>query len=227
MKARFTFLSCILTGLTLILATTHATTAYAGLDVSFGAAVQLGDDTEVYFAVSSRYYDQDERNIRKWHHQCQDSDDLAVALFLSRHGHESPDHVFTRRSKGLSWWEIGLRLGVPAEAWFVPVKRDPGPPYGKAYGHWKKNGKKSSAKMNLSDTDAQNLVAVRMLHEYYGVSVEVAMEWRSSGRDLKDITAGEYRNRHGKNDKAPASVAVTSQGNEGKSKGGSKGKGKK
>lgn len=227
MKARFTFLSGILVGLTILLATTNATTTYAGLDVSFGAAVQLGDDTEVYVAVSSRYYDQDERNIQKWNRQCKDSDDLAVALFLSRHGHESPDHVFILRSKGLSWWEIGLRLGVPADAWFVPVKRDPGPPYGKAYGHWKKNGKKSSAKMNLSDSDAQNLVAVRMLHEYYGVSIEVAMEWRSSGRDLKDITAGEYRNRHGKNNKATGKVAANSSGDQGKNKGGGKGKDKK
>ena len=126
----------------------------------------------------------------------------------------------------MSWWDIGLRLGVPVEARFVPVKKDPGPPYGKAYGHWQKNGKKSSGKMNLSDADAQNLVAVRMLHEYYGVSVEVAMEWRSSGRDLKKITAGEYRNRHGKKDKSPAKVAANSQGDEGQGKGNAKGKGK-
>jgi len=193
MKARMTTLSGVLAGLTLFLATLNPTITYAGLDVSFEAAVHLGDDTEVYLAVSSRYYEQDDQNIRKWNRQCQDSDDLAVAMFLARHGHQSPDHVFTLRSNGLSWWEIGIKLGVPAESWFVPVKKEPGPPYGKAYGHWKKNGKKSSAKMNLSDSDAQNLVAVRMLHEYYGVSVEVAMEWRSSGRNLKDITARDRK----------------------------------
>jgi hypothetical protein len=225
MNARNLTLSGILTGLALILVTTCTTTIYAGLDVSFGATVQLGDDTEVYLAVSSQYYDQDESNVRKWDRQYKDSDDLAVALFIARHGHESPEHVYDMRRMGVSWWEIGVRLGVPTEAWFVPVKKDPGPPYGKAYGHWKKNGKKSPGQMNLSDADAQNLVAVRMLHEYYGVSVEVAMDWRSSGRDLKDITAGEYRNRHGKSKKgrvADASISPGSHGGKGKSK--SKGK---
>jgi len=45
-------------------------------------------------------------------------------------------------------------------------------------------------------------VAVRFLHEYYGVSVEMAMEWRSSGGKLEDLTAREYRNRHVKGRKA-------------------------
>ena len=227
MKPRISFLSGTLVGLALLLATVVPITTYAGLDIQFGATVQVGDDSDVYFAVSSRYFDQDERNIRKWNHQCKDSDDLAVALFLSRHGHESPDHVLALRSKGLSWLELGLRLGVRPDVWFVPVKRDPGPPYGKAYGHWKKNGKKSPGKMNLSDTDTKNLVAVRMLHEYYGVSVEVAMKWRSSGRDLKKITAGEYRSRHGKSHTASASMGAQSPGDKGKKKSGGKGKGKK
>ena len=223
MKARFTYMSGVLFGLTLILASTPATTTYAGLDIDFGAAVQIGDNTDVYFAVSSRYYGQDEQKVRKWNGQCGDSDDLAVALFISSRGHVSPDKVIAMRGTGMSWWEISVRLGVPADAWFVPVKKDPGPPYGNAYGHWKKHGKKSPAKMNLSDADAQNLVAVRMLHEYYGVSVEVAMEWRSSGRDLEDITAGAYRNRHGKDKKSHDKVAASSHGSQGKSKG----KGKK
>ncbi len=223
MNPRNLTLPGILTGLALVLATTYTTPVYAGFDVSLGATVQLGDDTEVYLAVSSQYYDQDENNVRKWDRQYKDSDDLAVALFISRHAHESPEHVYGMRAKGLSWWEIGVRLGVPTEAWFVPVKKDPGPPYGKAYGHWKKNGKKSPGKMNLSDADAQNLVAVRMLHEYYGVSVEVAMDWRSSGRNLENITAGEYRNRHGKSGKKQVAGASMSQGSPGKS-GKSKGK---
>ena len=50
----------------------------------------------------------------------------------------------------------------------------------------------------LADADIRNLMAVRMLHEYYGVSAEVAMQWRSSGGDLRTLMAGEYNKRHGK-----------------------------
>jgi hypothetical protein len=91
---------------------------------------------------------------------------------------------------------------VPVDVWFVPVRRDPGPPYGKAYGHWKKHHKNPSA-VRLTDADVGNLVAVRMLHEYYSVSVEVAMEWRSSGRPLSALMSDEYEKRHGKKPASP------------------------
>jgi hypothetical protein len=80
------------------------------------------------------------------------------------------------------------------------VPRDPGPPYGKAYGHWKNHKKKARNDFVMTDVDARNLVAVRMLHEYYGVSAEVAMEWRSSGSDLRSLMTGKYHERHGKPD---------------------------
>ena len=91
-----------------------------------------------------------------------------------------------------------MRLGLPVDVWFVEVHHDPGPPYGKAYGHWKRHNRNKNQPMVLSDTDIRNLTAVRMIHEYFGVSVEVAMDWRSSGRDLDTIMAGEYHKRHGK-----------------------------
>ena len=209
-----------------ITTTLYVDPALAGLDVGFGAAVQIGDDTEVYLAVNSRYYDRDEQDIRRWHRQCGNPDDLAVALFIARHGGASADEVLILRGQGLAWWEIAVRIGVEPEVWFVPVARDPGPPYGNAYGRWKKHGKHNAAKIALRDDEIRHLVAVRLLHEYYGVSVEVAMEWRASGRDLEQITAGEYRNRHGKGAPGPAKVAVQDDPKPGKNKGNEKGAGK-
>ncbi len=91
-----------------------------------------------------------------------------------------------------------MQYGIPVDAYFVTVKRDPGPPYGKAYGYWKKHKHDRGTKMVLADVDVRNLVAVRMAHEYYGVPVEVAMEWRSGGRNLADVMSDEYQKRHGK-----------------------------
>ena len=84
------------------------------------------------------------------------------------------NEIFDLRRRGRTWWEISIRYGVPADAWFVPVRRDPGPPYGKAYGHWKKHRRDDRRELVLSDVDARNLVAVRVMHEYYGVSAEIA-----------------------------------------------------
>jgi hypothetical protein len=171
--------------------------AAAGLDVDFGAAVRLDDDTQVYFAVSSRYFDRDRREVEAWARRYDHPDDLAVALYIGRHSGRSLDSIWRLRDEGRSWWEIGVRFGMPADVWFVPVRRDPGPPYGKAYGHWKKHRHDRNAALSLTDADIRNLTAVRVLHEYYGVSVEVAMDWRSGGRDLRSLVSEEYRGRHG------------------------------
>jgi len=180
------------------LATTLAASpaARAGFDVDFGAAVRVNDDTDLYFAISSRYFDRDRREVDHWGRRCDDPDDLAVALFIGRHSGRSLNEIFDLRHRGRTWWEIGVRFGIPADAWFVPVRRDPGPPYGKAYGHWKKRGRDERRTLVLSDRDARNLVAVRVMHEYYGVSAELAMEWRSGGTDLSVLVSDQYRERH-------------------------------
>jgi hypothetical protein len=172
--------------------------AFAGLDVDLAATLKVGDDSDVFLSISARYFKQDRSDIEKWNGQCKDPDDLAVLLFLSRHAGKPPGQIMKLRRGGHSWWEIGQQLGVEVGVWFVPVKRDPGPPYGRAYGHWRKNSKDKRHQMSLTDVDIRNLVAVRLLHEYYGVEAGVALQWRSSGKDLRSLMAGEYRKRHGK-----------------------------
>jgi hypothetical protein len=207
-----------LTGLALLLSLTTGGATLAGLDVDLAAALSLGDDDDIYVAVSARYFEQDHETIRAISVRYDDPDDLAVALFIGRNVGKSPDYVYSLRHRGLPWFEICARLGVTYDAFFVPVKRVPGPPYGRAYGHYKKHGKRAAEVYVLTDADVRNLVAVRMLHEYYGVDVEMAMHWRSSGRNLNVLVAEEYTKRHGRPDKASTGrkSARGNQGNKGK-----------
>ncbi len=169
--------------------------ASAGLDVDLGASVRVGDDTDLFVNISSRYFGRDSRMVADMGTRYSDPDDLSVALFLAHRSRRDPVEIWRLRERGLSWWDIGMRFNIPADAWFVAVRRRPGPPYGNAYGHWK-NGKNSAYRM--TDADARNLVAVRMIHEYYGVPVNVAMEWRASGQSIRTLMTREYRHRHGK-----------------------------
>jgi hypothetical protein len=168
------------------------------VDIDFGASVRVDDRTDIFLAVSSRYFDEDRKVVNRQGLRYRDPDDLAVALFISSHSERTADDVWRLRRQGLMWWEISVRFGVPTNAWFVKTKRDPGPPYGKAYGYWKKHRKNRNATVVLTDMDCRNLVAVRMVHDYYGLSVEAAMEWRSSGRDVRMLVSDEYQSRHGK-----------------------------
>jgi hypothetical protein len=170
--------------------------ASAGVDIDFGAAVHVGDRSDLYVSISSRYFERDRATVATVYGRYADPDDAAVALFVSSHSGRSPDSIHDLRLRGLGWWEIGAMYGVPIDAWYVPVPRDPGPPYGKAYGHWKKH-KNRSKRYVLRDAEVRHLVAVRMIHEYYGVPVEVAMQWRADGRPIRDLMCEEYDRRHG------------------------------
>ena len=194
-----------LLGLTLVCFGLAFAPAKAGLDVSFGGSVPVGDDANLFFSISSRYFDRDVRVIEDWGRRYYPNpDDLSVALFLDRYCGKGPEFYFGLRKEGLGWLEISNRCHVSPDVFFVPVARDPGPPYGKAYGYWKKHKQNPKNALVLKDADVRNLVAVRMAHEYYGVPVETAMQWRSSGKDVRTVMNGEYRKRHGNAQKAEA-----------------------
>ncbi len=171
--------------------------ARAGADVRFGADVPIGDDGRLFVSISSRYFDRDPVVVEDWHRRYYpDPDDLAVALFIGRHCSQDPEFIFGLRRQGLGWFEISNRCRVPVDAYFVTLKRDPGPPYGNAYGHWKKHRRDRNHVMVLGDDDIRRLVGARMIHEYYGVPYEKAMKWRARDRDVQSTMAREYRQRH-------------------------------
>lgn len=182
-----------------VVATLGAPRATAGVDVSFGASVPIGDDGNLFFSISSRYFDREPAVVHTWARRYANPDDLAVSLWIAQRSGRTPDFIFSLRHRGLSWFDVGTRCGIPVDAWYVAVPADRiGPPYGRAYGYRDKHHRNPHYRVRLSDADARNLVAVRMAHEYYGVSPETAMEWRRGGESLRVIMTREYRTRHGR-----------------------------
>ena len=112
--------------------------------------------------------------------------------------HESrlaPEVVYKYCRTGLSWYDVGTRAGLPAEAWYVPEERHSGPLYGNAYGYHR-NHDHDAGHARLDDRQVRDLVSVRMAHDYYGVSPEVAMNWRRDGCDVRKMMTREYHSRH-------------------------------
>jgi hypothetical protein len=86
--------------------------------------------------------------------------DLPVVLFLARSSGRSVDFIVSLRERGASWNVIFDRCGVAYDVLFVDIERDPGPPYGKAWGQWRKNPKRC----RLSDQEIAGLVQVQTAH---------------------------------------------------------------
>jgi len=84
--------------------------------------------------------------------------DLPVVLFLADECGRPPGYIVDLRARGLSWAVIFTRVGVPYDRLFVGIRNDPGPPYGNAWGHWKRDRRG----VRLSDNEISGLVQVQI-----------------------------------------------------------------
>ena len=174
-----------------------AAPARAGIDTDLGPDFRGADDTRLFLTVLARHHDHDPADVARLAVRVPDPDELATLLFLATRAARPADAVLALRARGLSWWEIGNRLGLPIEIWFPPVPYDPGPPFNRPYAAWRRLRETHEPFPGLDDSQARDLVAVRLLSDYFGAPVETAMVWRAGGRDARLLAAAEYRRRHG------------------------------
>lgn len=180
-----------------VLAVSLAMPALADLDLSLGVAgtVALDEDTELFLSVSARHFDRDPAEVRQVYARYRDPDDVAVALFVCSHSGRPLAEVLALRARRMSWWEIGIHLDVPTEAFFLEVDRIPRPPYGRAYGYWKKHRKTPGTVLRLTDAEVRHLVAARLLHDVYGLPPAEALRRRAGGGDLRVLVVEREHHR--------------------------------
>jgi hypothetical protein len=136
-----------------------------------GFSLSIGD----YYRVPAQEIIVIERSIPE--------NETSVVYFLARHSHKTPHYITNLRLRGMSWWDISLHLGLnPSTLYVVDTHRHSGPPYGKAYGY-QKEGKHH----RLSDLDIVELVNVRFLSSYHGISVDDVIDRRREGQQYMHI----------------------------------------
>ena len=113
-------------------------------------------------------------------------EDLAVVLFIAQRASLAPSTVVDLRARGYSWWDISARYHLGPEVYYVPVAGTPGPPYGNAYGYYKRPRNQWNT-IVLADADVVNLVNLRFLSEHYHVSPERVMELRARSGDFAAV----------------------------------------
>lgn len=107
-------------------------------------------------------------------------EELGVVYYLSRHAHRDVGYISDLRLRGLSWWDITIRLGLdPRVIYVVNTNRNYGPPYGKAYGYNKKH--------RLHDREIADLVNVRFLSDYHHISPDEVIDRRRGGDRFDNI----------------------------------------
>jgi len=185
-------------------------------DVDVG--LSIGDEglKSFYLAIGD-YYQVPEKQIIIVRRQKIPEEEMPVVFFIAKKAHVSPQVIINMRLGGKSWWEISAHYGLRADVFYVPLKNDPGPPYGKAYGHFKHQKKNEWNKIVLSDADIINFVNLRFVSEYWDYSPEEVVKMRGKGENFV-IISSEVKHAKGNTKKANyASEENPGQSSKGKS----------
>jgi hypothetical protein len=173
-------------------------------NVSTGISLANGHLSSFYLAIGDYYHVPESRVVYvRDHHHIHD-EELPVVFFLASRAHVDPQVIVDLRlRRRMSWLDITFHYGLTPEVYYVPVRRV-GPPYGNAYGHYKKY-KNDYRKVVLADDDVVNLVNLRFMSEYHGIAPEVVMDRRGRGEKFfvinDDFREAKAKNRAHENDK--------------------------
>lgn len=157
-------------------------------------AVSVSAHVGNFHVAVANYYRVPEREVIVIRERRILDDEIPVALFIAQKARVAPARVVDLRLRGDSWWDISVRFGIGPELYYVPLAVAPGPPYGKAYGHYKKSRKQWNT-IVLSDPDIVNLVHLRFLTDHYGVPPEEIIELRGRRGDFVAIHAEVFDRR--------------------------------
>ena len=109
-------------------------------------------------------------------------DQLPVVGLLAQRAAVAPERIVALHAEGLSFLDISVRLGLGPELFYVPIAVDPGPPYGRAWGYYRKTPRARWNTIVLSDREVVDLVNLKLCVDHYRVAPERVIELRRKGR---------------------------------------------
>jgi len=128
-------------------------------------------------------------------------EELPVVFFLAARAHVGPQAVIDLRLRKQSWFGIALHFGLSPEIFFVPVGLERiGPPYGNAYGYYRKFGRRGDWKrFSPRDGEVVDLVNLRFLSEYHRLAPDEIIGLRGRGQSFVRIhdEIGKGKNKPG------------------------------
>ncbi len=155
-------------------------TGYGGYDFN----LSVNEEGSGFSFSISNYYRVPEREVIIIKERGIDEEELPVVFFIAKRARVSPDVIIKLRLSGYSWMDISLRYGIGPEAYYVPVEETViiGPPYGKAYGYYKKYPRHKWKLIRLEDDDIVNLVNLRFISEYHGIPPREVIRLKGDGK---------------------------------------------
>lgn len=191
-------------------------------NVRTGVSITDGHLNNFYLSIGDYYRVPESRVVYVRDRYPRHDEELPVIFFLSSRARVDPQVILDLRTrKRMSWLDITFHFGLSPEIYYIPVRRV-GPPYGKAYGYYKKHGNDYN-RVVLADSDVVNLVNLRFMSDYHGVDPEVIMDRRGKGEKfivMNDALRLEKKN-HSSHEKQKNGNGNKNNGNRGRGNGNS------
>ncbi len=209
-----------------IFVTIAAVTLAAGLAGPAAAQVQAGisagpGGVQGFYVSVGSYFRVPEAEVLAVRDRYRVADEeLPVVFFLAARAHVAPGVIVDLRLGGKGWFDIAVRYHLPPDVFFVAVPAGPiGPPYGNAYGHYRKYQERHVwGQVVLTNREVVDLVNLRFISEYQKVPPGTVMGMRGKGQPFVAI--------HDQVVKSKGKPASGTGGHQGKDKDKDKGKGK-
>jgi hypothetical protein len=149
-------------------------------------ALHVGDDGRFFLNLTNEHYAVPESTAVAVVKRCpRPQDDYPVVMLLARLSGRSPDTILSMRLHGAPWLDVFARNQVSPDVLFVGMDRDPGPPYGHAWGYWRKHGMDGDARAALSDDRIVDLAKLQIVSGYYHVSPYNVIAERQRGSTIE------------------------------------------
>ncbi len=180
-----------------------------------GISVSDGRLREFYLALGDYYRVPPQQVVEIRNHYRYPDEELPVVYFLASRAHVEPAVIINLRIRKMSWLDIAFHYGLTPDIFFVPLPAERiGPPYGNAYGHYRKYGpSRNWRKITLADREVVDLVNLRFMSEHYGMDPEEVISMR--GRENRFVVINDQIRKG----KAKGKPEKGNQGENGKGKG--------
>ncbi|HEU4402906.1 MAG TPA: hypothetical protein VFT43_12455 [Candidatus Polarisedimenticolia bacterium] len=171
-------------------------TARAGVFYDASLGLDVGDDARIFLNITNDYYAPQATVATRIVQRCpRPENDFPVIMLLARASHRPPDAILQLWLTNRSWADIMFELNVPPSVLFVGLNRDPGPPYGKAWGRYKEHHGRGP--LVISDRDVVELAKLQIASGYYHVNPYSVIAERQKGTKIERYAADRHRARQG------------------------------
>ena len=160
-------------------------------NVDLGISVSDGRLQNFYLAIGEYYGVQPQQVVgMRERYRCPD-DELPVIYFLATRAHVESSAIISLRLKKMSWLDIAFHFRLTPDIFFVPLAPERiGPPYGKAYGYYRKYGPAGDwKKIVLTDREVVDLVNLRFMSEHHRMTPEAVIAMR--GQESKFVVIND------------------------------------